>query len=110
MMMASNFFDSARARAAEGISQAPGTRTISMSDFGGSAAVETVEGALKEAVGDDGVPAGGDDGEGHAGGAEIAFDGVGAVVEGILGLPEAQGQILCVAVASLTVKRRVFQW
>ncbi len=33
MMMASNFLDSARVRAAEGTSHAPGTRTISMSDF-----------------------------------------------------------------------------
>src|SRR5436190_843150 len=32
-MMASNFLDSARVRAAEGTSQAPGTRTISMSCF-----------------------------------------------------------------------------
>ena len=31
--MALNFFDSARVRAAEGISQAPGTRTISTSAF-----------------------------------------------------------------------------
>ncbi len=57
--------------------------------FGGSAAVEGVEGALQEAVGDDGVPASGDDGEGHAGGGEVAFDGGGAVVEGVFGLPEA---------------------
>jgi hypothetical protein len=33
VMMASNVFDSARVRAAEGTSHAPGTRTISMSDF-----------------------------------------------------------------------------
>src|SRR5260370_42324863 len=32
-MMASNFFDSARVRAAEGTSHAPGTRTISISFF-----------------------------------------------------------------------------
>ena len=87
--MASNFLDSARVRAAEGISQAPGTRTISMSCLGGSAAVEGVERALEEAVGDDGVPAGGDDGEAHSGGAEVAFDGDGLVVEGVFGLPEA---------------------
>ena len=92
--MASNFLDSARARAAEGISQAPGTRTISMSDFGSTAAEKTVEGALKEAVGDDGVPAGSHDSEGHAEGAEIALDSVGVVVKGILGLPETQGQLV----------------
>src|SRR6266702_4231664 len=49
--------------------------------FGCAAAVEGVEGALQEAVGDDGVPAGGDDGEGHAGGGEVALDGDGFVVE-----------------------------
>ena len=59
-----------------------------------SAAVEGVERALQEAVGDDGVPAGGDDGEGHADCGEVAFDGVGAVVEGVLGLPEAYGERL----------------
>ncbi len=51
--------------------------------------MQGVEGALQEAVGDDGVPAGGDDGEAHVGGAEIAFDGGGLVVERVLGLPEA---------------------
>ena len=62
--------------------------------LGGAAAEQAVEGALEQAIGDDGVPAGGDDGEGHAGGAEVAFDGGGAVVEGVLGLPEAQGQVV----------------
>jgi hypothetical protein len=36
--------------------------------FCGSAAVKSVERALEEAVGDDGVPAGGNDGEAHVGG------------------------------------------
>ena len=54
--------------------------------------MQGVDGALQEAVGDDGVPAGGDDGEAHVGGAEIAFDGGGLVVEGVLGLPEAEFQ------------------
>ena len=57
--------------------------------FGGTAAMEGVERALKEAVGDDGVPTGGDDGEAHTGGAEVAFDGAGLVVERVFGLPEA---------------------
>jgi hypothetical protein len=57
--------------------------------FCGSAAVEGVERTLEEAVGDDGVPACGDDGEAHVGGAEIAFDGSGLVVERVFGLPEA---------------------
>jgi hypothetical protein len=51
--------------------------------FGDAAAMETVERALEEAVGDDGVPTGGDDGEAHVGGAKVAFDGVGLAVEGI---------------------------
>ncbi len=34
--------------------------------LGCAAAEQAVEGALEQAVGDDGVPAGGDDGEGHA--------------------------------------------
>ena len=55
----------------------------------GAAAVEGVEGALQEAVGNDGVPAGGDDGEAHVGGAEVAFDRVGLVVERVFRLPEA---------------------
>ncbi len=57
--------------------------------FGCSAAVEGVERALEEAVGDDGVPAGGDDGEAHSDGAEVAFDGNRLAVEGVFGLPEA---------------------
>jgi len=61
--------------------------------FGGSAAVEGVERTLEEAVGDDGVPAGGDDGEAHVGGAEVAFDGAGLVVEWVFGLPEADLQL-----------------
>ena len=55
----------------------------------GSAAVEGVEGALEEPVGDDGVPAGGDDGKGHTGSREIALDGDGLVVERVFRLPEA---------------------
>jgi hypothetical protein len=37
--------------------------------FGRATTVEGVEGALEEAVSDNGVPAGGDDGEAHVGGA-----------------------------------------
>ena len=57
--------------------------------LGGTAAMEGVERALKEAVGDDGIPASGDDGKAHVCGAEVAFDGAGLVVERVFGLPEA---------------------
>jgi enoyl-CoA hydratase len=55
--------------------------------------VEGVQRALQETVGDDGVPAGGDDGEAHARSAEVAFDCDGLVVKGVFGLPEAQFQV-----------------
>ena len=61
--------------------------------FGGAAAVKGVQRSLQEAIGDDGVPAGGDDGEAHAGGAEVPFDGYRLVMEGVLRLPEAEGQV-----------------
>ena len=56
--------------------------------------MEGVERALEEAVGDDGVPTGGDDGEAHVAGGEIAFDGDGPAVERVFGLPEAEGEVV----------------
>lgn len=54
----------------------------------GTASEKTVEGSLEQAVRDNSVPTGGNDGEGHAYGTQIALDRIGAVVEGVLGLPE----------------------
>lgn len=57
----------------------------------GTAAVKCIERALEQAVGDNGVPAGSDDSETHASGAEIAFDGYGEIVQWVFGLPKAEG-------------------
>jgi hypothetical protein len=57
-----------------------------------SASVKGVERTLEEAVGDDRVPAGGDDGEAHVGGTEVAFYGYWFVVERVFRLPEAEGE------------------
>jgi hypothetical protein len=48
----------------------------------GAAAEQCIERALEQAVGDDGVPAGGDDGEAHAFGAEVAFERDGVAASG----------------------------
>ena len=52
--------------------------------------MKRVERAFEQAVGDDGVPAGDDDGEGHSGGREVAFDGDWLAFEGFGPLPEGE--------------------
>ena len=62
--------------------------------------MQGVERALQEAVGDDGVPAGGDDGEPHVGGAEVAFINIGGKGEAVISVAElkdADGDITVAA-------------
>src|SRR5271170_5258641 len=59
--------------------------------FPDAAAVEAIERAFEQAVGDDGVPAGDDDGELHAPGSEIAGERDGLAAERVEPLPEGKG-------------------
>jgi hypothetical protein len=73
-----------------------------------AAAVEGVEGALQEAVSNDGVPASRDDGEAHVGSAEVTFGDSGETVQRVFGLPEAEFQFrgeLCDEEAAFPVSR-----
>ena len=58
----------------------------------GAAAQQRIESAIEQAVGDDGVPARDNDGEFHAGGGEIAFEGDGLAFHGIGPGPEAEAE------------------
>ena len=77
--MASYFLVSARVRAAEGISNAPGTRTISMSFGLRAASHQSVERALQQSFGDEGVEARDHDGEALSGGVEFALKGLDSI-------------------------------